>query len=96
MPKQSLVLADTATKGGALGIVSFLCSEWNIDPAFNVIIVPVVLYLLHAASTWFGDPTVANFFVKNEDILKAVMKETMAKPTSVTTTKKVVNKNKKK
>lgn len=96
MSKNVQTLADVATKGGAIGVVSYLLSTWNVDPAFNVVIVPVILYLLNAASTWVGDPTIANFFAKNEKVFEAVLKETVAKPNSVSAAKKPVAKGKKK
>lgn len=92
-------LADVATKGGAVGVASYLLSTWNVDPALNVVILPVLLYLLNAASTWVGDPSVANFFVKHKKVIDAVVKETVAKPTTVaqvSATKKAVAKKKKK
>lgn len=92
-------LADVATKGGAAGVVSYLLSEWGVDPAFNVVVLPVVLFLLNSASTWVGDPSVANFFVKNKKVIEGIVKETVATPTPVAkiaATKKAAVKKKKK
>jgi len=76
-------LAEVATKGGAIGVVSYLFSVWNVDPALNIVVLPVVVYLLNAASTWIGDPTIANFFAKQSKIAEVVIKETVAAPTPV-------------
>lgn len=92
-------LADTATKGGAAGIVSYLLSFWELDPALNIVVLPILLYLLNAASTWVGDPTVANFFVNQSKVVEAAVKETVAQPTSVAqipAVKKAASKRKKK
>ena len=96
---QMSVLADVATKGGVVGVVSYLFATWEIDPALNIVVLPVVLYLLNSASTWVGDPTVANFFAKQSKIVEAAVKETVAKPTpvaQVSATKKAAAKKKKK
>lgn len=92
-------LADVATKGGLVGVVSYLFATWEIDPALNIVVLPVLLYLLNAASTWVGDPAVANFFVKQGKVVEAAVKETVAKPTPVAqvpAVKKAAAKKKKK
>lgn len=96
---QVSALADTATKGGAVGVVSYLFATWEIDPALNIVVLPVLLYLLNAASTWVGDPAVANFFAKQSKVVEAAVKETVAKPTAVaqvSAVKKAAAKKKKK
>lgn len=92
-------LADVATKGGVVGLVSYLFATWEIDPALNIVVLPVVLYVLNALSTKVGDPQVANFFAKQSKIVEVAVKETVAKPTSVaqvSAVKKAAPKKKKK
>lgn len=71
-------LADVATKGGAVGVVSYLLSTYNVDPALNIVILPAILYVLNLVSTKVGDPAIASFFAK-KPVVVAVAK-TVAKP----------------
>lgn len=87
-------LADVATKGGVVGVISYLFSTWNIDPALNIVVLPAALYVLNILSTKIGDPAVANFFVKQSKIVEVAVKETVAKP-KATAVKKAAPKKKK-
>jgi len=92
-------IKDVATKGGAIGVVSYLMSTWEVDPALNVVILPAILYVLNVLSTKIGDPQIANFFAKQSKVVEAAVKETVARPTSVAkipAVKKAAPKNKKK
>jgi hypothetical protein len=71
-------IADVATKGGIAGVISYLLSTWNIDPALNIVILPVALYALNELSTKVGDPNIANFFAKQSKVVEATIKETVA------------------
>lgn len=87
-------LADVATKGGVVGVISYLFSTWNIDPALNIVVLPAALYALNVLSTKVGDPAVANFFAKQSKIVEVAVKETVAKP-KATAVKKAAPKKKK-
>lgn len=92
-------IKDVATKGGAIGVVSYLMSTWEIDPALNVVVLPAILYVLNVLSTKIGDPQIANFFAKQSKVVEAAVKETVARPTAVAkipAVKKAAPKNKKK
>ncbi|NDB61173.1 hypothetical protein EB001_22440 [bacterium] len=92
-------IKDVATKGGAIGVVSYLMSTWEVDPALNVVVLPAILYVLNVLSTKIGDPQIANFFAKQSKVVEAAVKETVARPTSVAkipAVKKAAPKNKKK
>ena len=73
-------LADVATKGGVLGVISYLFSTYNVDPALNIVVLPAVMYVLNALSTKVGDPQVANFFAKQSKVVEVAVKQTVAKP----------------
>lgn len=87
-------LADVATKGGVVGVISYLFSTWNVDPALNIVVLPAALYALNILSTKVGDPAVANFFAKQSKIVEVAVKETVAKP-KATAVKKAAPKKKK-
>jgi len=92
-------IKDVATKGGAIGVVSYLMSTWEVDPALNVVVLPAILYVLNVLSTKIGDPQIANFFAKQSKVVEAAVKETIAQPTAVAkipAVKKAAPKNKKK
>jgi hypothetical protein len=92
-------IKDVATKGGAIGVVSYLMSTWEVDPALNVVVLPAILYVLNVLSTKIGDPQIANFFAKQSKVVEAAVKETVARPTAVAkipAVKKAAPKNKKK
>ena len=73
-------LADVATKGGVLGVISYLFSTYNVDPALNIVVLPAVMYVLNVLSTKVGDPQVANFFAKQSKVVEVAVKQTVAKP----------------
>jgi hypothetical protein len=54
--------ADGAVKGGALGVVVYLCDKYSIDPMLTALAMPLVAAVLAWASTKIGDPAVASFF----------------------------------
>jgi len=87
-------LADVATKGGAVGVLSYLFAVWEIDPALNIVVLPALLYVLNLLSTKIGDPQIANFFTKQKEITEVAVKETVAK--TVSSTKPTAPKKKKK
>lgn len=87
-------LADVATKGGVVGIVSYLFATWDIDPALNIVVLPVALYVLNLLSTKVGDPAVANFFAKQSKIVEVAVKETVAKPKAAAVKKAAPKKKK--
>ena len=92
-------LKDVATKGGAIGVVSYLMSTYEVDPALNIVVLPAILYVLNVLSTKIGDPQIANFFAKQNKVVEAAVKETVARPTGVakvTAIKKGDSENKKK
>lgn len=92
-------LTDVATKGGAIGVVSYLMSTYEVDPALNIVVLPAILYVLNVLSTKIGDPQIANFFAKQNKVVEAAVKETVARPTGVakiSAVKKGNAKNKKK
>lgn len=54
--------ADQTTKGGVLGIITYLFMKWNLDPAFVAMALPLIAAGLSWASTQIGDSEVASFF----------------------------------
>jgi hypothetical protein len=54
--------ADQTTKGGVLGIITYLFMKWNFDPAFIALALPLIAAGLSWASTQIGDSEVASFF----------------------------------
>jgi len=53
---------DQATKGGVLGIVTYLGIKYSVDPALLAMSMPLLAAGLAWASTKIGDPEVAAFF----------------------------------
>lgn len=58
--------ADQGTKGGILGIITYLLIKYNVDPALTALSLPVLAVALSWASTKVGDPNVAAFFGAND------------------------------
>lgn len=87
-------LADVATKGGVVGLVSYLFATWNIDPALNIVVLPLVLHVLNLLSTKIGDPQIANFFAKQSKLVAAAAKPVQA-PVAKKAAKKAAPKKKK-
>jgi hypothetical protein len=58
--------ADGVAKGGAIGIVVYLCNRYNVDPAITALAMPLVAAVLALASTKIGDPNIASFFGTSE------------------------------
>jgi len=91
-------ICDVATKGGVVGLVSYVLSTYEIDASLNIVILPAILYVLNVLSTKIGDPQIANFFARQSKVVEATVKETIAQPTGVAkipAVKKAVSKNKK-
>lgn len=70
--KQSL---DQVVKGGALGVVVYLCDKYNVDPTFTALLMPLAAAVLAMASTKVGDPTVASFLAKKPEAKKEAAKK---------------------
>lgn len=58
--------ADGVAKGGAMGVVVYLCNKYNIDPVLTALAMPLVAAVLAMASTKIGDPNIASFFGTSE------------------------------
>jgi hypothetical protein len=58
--------ADGVAKGGAMGVVVYLCNKYNIDPMLTALAMPLVAAVLAMASTKIGDPSIASFFGTSE------------------------------
>lgn len=68
-------VGDQTLKGTIVGAVSFFLAKWNIDPATQAAIMPVLITAMAYASTKVGDPNVASFFNKAAKELPAVVEE---------------------
>jgi|APGre2960657373_1045057.scaffolds.fasta_scaffold180078_1 hypothetical protein len=53
---------DQAAKGGAMGVVVYLCNKYSVDPMLTALCMPVVAAVLSFASSKIGDPKIASFF----------------------------------
>lgn len=62
--------ADGVAKGGAMGVVVYLCDKYNIDPMLTALAMPLVAAVLAMASTKIGDPAVASFFAAKKEETK--------------------------
>ena len=58
----STTAVDGVAKGGAMGVVVYLCDKYSIDPMLTALLMPVVAAALALVSTKVGDPSVASFF----------------------------------
>lgn len=74
MDKKSQSL-DQVAKGGALGVIVYLCDKYNVDPMLTALLMPLAAYGLAWASTKVGDPTVASFLVKKPEEKKGTAKK---------------------
>lgn len=54
--------ADGAVKGGAMGVVVYLCDKYSVDPMLTALAMPLAAAALAWVSTKIGDPAVASFF----------------------------------
>lgn len=62
---------DQIVKGGALGVIVYLCNKYNVDPALTALLMPLAAAAMAWASTKIGDPAVASFFdTKKEEAKK--------------------------
>ena len=61
---KSSTAADGVVKGGAMGVVVYLCDKYSIDPMLTALAMPLVAAVLAMVSTKIGDPSVASFFAQ--------------------------------
>ena len=78
MDKKSQSL-DQVVKGGALGVVVYLCDKYSVDPTLTALAMPVAAAVFAWASTKIGDPTVASFLAKKPETKKLAAKKPVAK-----------------
>jgi hypothetical protein len=69
MDKKTQTL-DQVVKGGALGVVVYLCDKYNVDATLTALLMPLAAAVFAWASTKVGDPSVASFLVKKEEAKK--------------------------
>ena len=62
---------DQVIKGGALGVLVYLCDMWNFEAEMTAVLMPAAAYGLHWASTKVGDPKVASFLAMGTAKAKA-------------------------
>ena len=62
--------ADGIAKGGAIGVVVYLCDKYSIDPMLTALAMPLVAAVLAMVSTKIGDPSVASFFAPKAEAKK--------------------------
>lgn len=74
MDKKSQTL-DQVVKGGALGVVVYLCDKYNVDPTLTALLMPLAAAGFAWASTKIGDPTVASFLAKKPEDNKEAAKK---------------------
>ena len=58
--------ADQATKGGALGLLTYLAMHYNVDPGLVAAAMPVVAGIFAWISTKVGDPELACLFIPKD------------------------------
>lgn len=66
---------DQVVKGGALGVVVYLCDKYNVDPTLTALLMPFAAGVLAFASTKVGDKTVASFLAKGVESAKEEAKK---------------------
>jgi hypothetical protein len=69
MDKKTQTL-DQVVKGGALGVVVYLCNKYNVDATLTALLMPLAAAVFAWASTKVGDPSVASFLTKKEEAKK--------------------------
>lgn len=74
MDKKSQSL-DQVVKGGALGVVVYLCDKYNVDPMLTALLMPLAAAVFAWASTKTGDPAIASFFAKKQEPAKEAAKK---------------------
>lgn len=74
MDKKSQNL-DQVLKGGALGVIVYLCDKYSIDAALTALLMPLAASVFAWASTKIGDPTVASFLTKKPEPKKETAKK---------------------
>ena len=62
--------ADGIAKGGAMGVVVYLCDKYSVDPMLTALAMPLVAAALAMVSTKIGDPAVASFFAAKQETKK--------------------------
>jgi hypothetical protein len=58
---------DQVVKGGALGVIVYLCDKYNVDIMLTALLMPLATSVLAWASTKIGDPMVASFLTKKPE-----------------------------
>lgn len=66
---------DQVLKGGALGVIVYLCDKYSIDAALTALLMPLAAYVFALASTKIGDPTIASFLAKKPETKKETAKK---------------------
>jgi len=66
---------DQVIKGGALGVVVYLCDKYNVDATLTALLMPAAAYVFALASTKIGDPNVASFLTKKPEQKKETAKK---------------------
>lgn len=69
MDKKTQTL-DQVVKGGALGVVVYLCDKYSVDATLTALLMPLAAAVFAWASTKVGDPSVASFLAKKEQAKK--------------------------
>jgi hypothetical protein len=69
MDKKSMSM-DQVVKGGALGVIVYLCDKYSVDPTLTALLMPLAAAVFAWASTKVGDPAVASFLAKKEEAKK--------------------------
>jgi hypothetical protein len=66
---------DQVLKGGALGVIVYVCDKYNVDAEMTALLMPLAAAALAMLSTKVGDPMVASFLAKKPEEKKAAAKK---------------------
>ena len=66
---------DQVLKGGALGLIVYICDKYNVDAEMTALLMPLAAAGLAVISTKVGDPMVASFLAKKPGGEKAAAKK---------------------
>lgn len=58
--------ADQATKGGVMGLLTYLAMKYDVDPGLIAAAMPVVAAIFAWLSTKIGDPELACLFIPKD------------------------------
>lgn len=61
---------DQVVKGGALGVIVYLCGKYSVDPTLTALLMPLAAAVMAWASTKIGDPAVASFLAPKKEEAK--------------------------